>query len=64
MKEIHESPWDTAASELVLFDVRIPGIADQLHKVRAIYQEKSDLEALDENHFVLLIQSDQAWRHA
>ena|SRR5215211_1611013 len=55
---------DAAAFEVVLFDVRIPGIADQLHEARAIYQEKSDLEFLDVNHAVLLISDQIAWRRA
>ena len=62
--KINEEPSDATAYQVVLFDVRIPGVADHLHEARAIYQEKSDLEFLDENHAVLLIQSGQAWRRA
>ena len=64
MKEIHEMLLDTAEFEVVIFDVRIPGIADRFHKARAIYQEKADVESLDENHYVLLVQSAQVWRCA
>jgi hypothetical protein len=57
-------PSDVTAFQVVLFDLRIPGIADQLHEARAIYQEKSDLEFLDVNHAVLLISDQIAWRRA
>jgi len=63
MKEINELHQD-AASEAVLFDVRIPGVAEQVHKARAIYQEEADLEFLDENHAVLLIRPGNARRRA
>jgi hypothetical protein len=41
----------------ILFDLRIPGSADQLHRERAVWQERSDIEALDEDHFVLIIRA-------
>ena len=41
---------------LVLFDVRIPGMAKRLHCERAYWQELSDIEALDEDHFVLIVR--------
>jgi hypothetical protein len=39
-----------------LFDLRIPGTADRLHRERAAWQEWGDLEALDEDHFVLIVR--------
>ena len=41
---------------LVLFDVRIPGMAGRLHCERSYWQERSDIEALDEDHFVLILR--------
>jgi hypothetical protein len=41
---------------VVLFDVRIPGVAERLHSVRAACRECGDIEALDHNHYVLLIR--------
>ena len=40
---------------IVLFDLRLPGTADRLDRERAAWQAQSDIEALDENHFVLLV---------
>jgi hypothetical protein len=45
------------AYELVIFDVRIPHIAERLHHERAAWQERGDIEALDENHFVLIVHA-------
>jgi hypothetical protein len=41
---------------LVIFDVRIPGVAASLHRDRAAWGERSDIEALDEDHYVLLVR--------
>lgn len=40
---------------LVVFDIRLPGGAESFHRQRAAWQAQSDIEALDENHYVLLI---------
>lgn len=41
---------------MVLFDVRIPGVAERLHSERAAYRERGEIEALDDNHYILLIR--------
>jgi hypothetical protein len=41
---------------IILFDLRLPGTVGRLHRERAAWQAQSDLEALDENHFVLLVR--------
>jgi hypothetical protein len=40
----------------ILFDLRIPGSAERLHRERALWQERSDIEALDVDHFILVIR--------
>src|SRR5215207_4669124 len=49
---------------IVLFDLRLPGTAERLDRERAAWQAQSDVEALDENHFVLLVRPDGARRLA
>ena len=39
---------------VVVFDLREPGSAEALHKWRAVWAEYSDIEALDQDHFVLI----------
>jgi hypothetical protein len=39
-----------------VFDLRECGGAEALHKQRAIWVEHSDLEALDEDHLVLVVR--------
>jgi hypothetical protein len=46
----------------ILFDLRIPGCAERIHRERALWQEQSDIEALDENHFILAIRRRAADR--
>ena len=41
----------------ILFDLRIPGVAERLHRERAAWQERSEIESLDKNHFVLIINA-------
>jgi hypothetical protein len=48
----------------VIFDLRIPCIAEQLHRERAAWQECGDLEALDEDHFVLVVRPGGAQKLA
>jgi hypothetical protein len=43
-------------SLVVVFDLREPDGPSELHNQRAIWAEYSDIEALDEHHFVLLIR--------
>ena len=42
--------------DLVLFDLRDLEACNSLHKRRAAWQNRSDIEALDEDHFVLLVR--------
>jgi hypothetical protein len=42
--------------EVSIYDIRIPGIAERLHCERAAWQEQSDIEALDESHFALVVR--------
>jgi hypothetical protein len=44
---------------IVLFDLREPGGPSELHKQRAAWAEYSDIEALDEDHFALIVR--QGW---
>jgi hypothetical protein len=44
--------------ELVIFvDVRIPDVAERLHRERAAWQERGHIEPLDENHFALIVRA-------
>ena len=47
---------------IVLFDLRLPGTVHRLDRERAAWQAQSDIEALDENHFVLLVRPGGARR--
>ena len=47
---------DSSEYMVVLFDLRLPGTADRLHRERAAWQKRSDIEAVDENHFVLIVR--------
>jgi hypothetical protein len=42
--------------ELSIYDIHIPGIAERLHRERAAWQGRSDIKALDENHFALTVR--------
>jgi hypothetical protein len=46
----------------ILFDLRIPGSAERIHRERALWRGRSDIEALDEDHFILVIRPDAADR--
>jgi len=41
---------------VVLFDVRIPGVAERLHSERAAHREFGDIEALDRDHYGLVVR--------
>ena len=47
---------------VVLYDVRIPGAAERLHRERASWAEHGDIEALDEVHFILFVRPGGARR--
>ena len=49
---------------IVLFDLRLPGTAERLDREREAWQAQSDTEALDENHFALLVRPGGARRLA
>ena len=41
---------------IVLFDLREPGGPSELHRQRAAWAEYADIEALDQDHFVLVLR--------
>jgi hypothetical protein len=49
---------------VVLFDLRLPGVADRLHRERATWHGQSDIQALDENHLALIVKAGGARRLA
>ncbi len=51
-------------STWVLFDLRIPGVAERLHREQAAWQEQSVIKVLGKNHFVLIIHAGGVWRLA
>ena len=34
-----------------------PGAAERLHRARAVWQQRSDIEAVDEDHLILILGS-------
>jgi hypothetical protein len=55
---------DSEECTLVLFDLRIPGIAGRLHRERAAWQEQSDFEGVDGDHFILIVRPGAALRES
>ena len=53
---IEESYRSTEQSTLTVFDVRIPGTAERLHRERAAWAEHADIEAIDRDHYVLVVR--------
>lgn len=41
---------------IVLFDLRDPSAVEELHRQRAVWQGDSDIEALDGDHFLLVVR--------
>ena len=41
---------------ITVFDLREPSAAEALHRQRARWAEHSDVDALDEDHFVLVVR--------
>jgi hypothetical protein len=41
---------------IVLFDLRDSEAVEKLHRERAAWQEQSEIEALDGDHFVLVVR--------
>lgn len=50
-----ESYPNEQQSMWVLFDLRISGVARRLHRERAAWQERSEIEVLDKDHFILVM---------
>lgn len=50
--------------ELAIFDLRLPGIAERLHRERAAWQGQSEIEVIDQDHTVLVIRPGGAQRLA
>ena len=48
----------------ILFDLRISGTAQRTHGERAVWQEQSDIEALNMDHVILIIRLSKAVRGA
>jgi hypothetical protein len=61
---MHPSYQSNPECLVVLFDLRSPNAVEELHRGRAIWQEDSDIEALDEDHFVLVVRPGAARRLA
>jgi hypothetical protein len=43
---------------LTIYDLRFPQSAKYLNRERAFWQDRSELEALDEDHFILVVQPE------
>jgi hypothetical protein len=57
MKFAPESLYRNAPKSIVvLFDMRIPGGAERLHRQRASWGAYGDIEALDQDHYALVIR--------
>ena len=53
--------YPTGRTEIwVLFDVRDARACKALHDHRAAFQEDADIEAVDHNHFVLVVHPSRA----
>lgn len=58
----HRNIPDSEESTVAVFDVRIPGVVARLHGERAAWAEYGDIEALDKDHFVLIVRPGGARR--
>lgn len=60
---IRPNPFYTSnrAFIVMLFDLREPEAVERLHDLRAVFQGDSDIEALSEDCFALLIHPRAAW---
>lgn len=52
---------ESSTYTLVIFDVRVPGVAERLRRERTAWQGQSDVEALDQDHYVLIIRPGGVW---
>jgi hypothetical protein len=48
----------------ILFDLRIPGSVERMHHGRTVWQEQSDVEALDMHHFIVIIRLSEVVQEA
>ncbi len=55
---------DHRSYELSIYDIRIPGATERLHRERVAWQEQSNIEAIDDDHFVLIVYPGGAERLA
>lgn len=46
----------SGSSISIVFDISNPTLAELLHRLRGIVQEHGDIEAIDEDHFLLIIR--------
>jgi hypothetical protein len=53
---------ETRKCIIVLFDLQDSQAVEMLHHLRAVWQEESDIEALDEDHFALMLWPGAAAR--
>jgi hypothetical protein len=58
----HGGYQSTPLSTIVIFDLRCPKALERLRRERAAWQADADIEALDENHFVLVVRPGGAAR--
>lgn len=56
----HRIVPDSDESTVAIFDVRIPGTAERLHRERTAWADFGDIEAIDHNHFVLIVRAGGA----
>jgi hypothetical protein len=47
---------NTTEGTLAIYDVRVPGATERLHRERGAWGEYGDIEALDQNHYVLIVR--------
>ena len=58
----NQSYHEGKTKTLVIYDIRLPGAAARLHSERAAWGECGDIEALDKDHFVLIVRPGGARR--
>ena len=51
---------DAAPYELVIFDLRIPAAVERYWSERTAWAEAANVEALDEDHTILIVRPDGA----
>ena len=55
---------DSSECIVIVHDLRDPKSCEALHRARAAWQERSHLEALDEDHFALIVRPGGALERA